>query len=1350
MAGDEEEDSDAPSEDRIIDSRAFQMGGGIDLNAFMTTDDLASAKRPALPGGSPTDATAGFEVKGVSESNHQSDDAIGEIFEVFDSESGPKPGDILADGTVYETPELDTITEMAVEGERRLHWALMVTMILVYSLIGWLVATALEPMIATAGLIGLATLGFILGERWVPDKGMHILGVTWVIISMKLLYGLAIDAHHWGWIDTPQLGGSLIALVGVNILVGYRHKHDAIMAQATLVSLALASAAGSVGGEMGVAVMIMLATILLHGLAYHRKSGNLASLGIAASHLWIGLHAIQSEPLEIGALEILPLADPMPLFLLALVITCINGSMAARFSRADNWFSKGIAISGLGKPGLWGVSVGLGMIGALLLLASGRDATGYSLGILVTLLAVYGGSYLVVRGVDAMEVLKPLLSALPVLLIILVSLESNLVGLTSVSGYEVFAVLAAIVTVAMLLQHQSNVTDRVLWLGSMVLILLLTILIPAEAVSDGGDEGLYLLIGMTVIHLATGVLALKRVSPSIAGATVLTPWLWMFVHALWTSSLESFSEARDIDVDLLIVLEPKYVAMYLTVAAIIQYPINLKLGDTGVNLAGKLMGATELSSRLRDSGLMRLWNLGLISGLAVWLMFVDGRDDIGWYTLLGIGALVCVHVAAEAQGKHQGNPRLILFALALTFAVLQWNYGADAFWILMLTGASISILITRGTSGPTSQLLSLTMGLLTLQIVLFGLDHSRPFPLLNPEPLDQVMTGFVMIIASSGLLAIYLPKARNLEKLLPPAIAVVCLLSIQIWASIADGMHVAQSILSIAAFVGSALYLAATGELRMELKQVGKRDARLAEIQHRQALAAALEKGQLGDFSEPNLLTEGAVASSAMTVIGEEPKPLDVQQGGHLFHFADEDLAAKATADSTGVMAKSLSQAISRGGMKMADAELYELIDKQRKRRRRSGAQYNSDEMDLLIGDIHHRPIIVLSFIAVTTLAACWVAWMNGQLNSGLMLMVSMFALALTWVSRQRAKVHNLRLPDINGIEMPFFVTMGSLSLIYLVGHFGPLGSLYNQLDLLVLTFGLIGLSLISLYGREDLPWRIPSAVEGIVIMLLLSRLTGAILFNATPFPFTIDLLDGSHGLIDWQLPWLFHEVTLIGLVLVWEWIEAFRRTNGMPDHRGAAGRGSFALMVVMISAGPAGILAGILCMKRSFNWKQPAGVAISVHAILGGMFAFIAWTEGDGYRNILQWTILATGVAMLFAQVYTIFAGLPKWTTAWLWNAHILLPVGVFAIAGWSPWVVVCVLALSLTTWVGGIYQLRRGMRVMGALDLVLALCLAMLILQNQILDPTMLLLMLVALGIELGIVAWLGTRHDMQLAQD
>ena len=198
---------------------------------------------------------------------------------------------------------------------------------------------------------------------------------------------------------------------------------------------------------MGIVVMILLATILLHGLAYHRQSGNLASLGIAASHLWIGLHAILSKPLEIGALKILPLADPMPLFLLALAVTCINGSMAARFSKRENWFSKGIAVTGLGTPGLWGVSVGLGMIGAFLLLASGRDETGYALAVLVSLLAVYGGSYLVVRGVDPMQVLKPLLGSLPVLLLTLIILETELLTLSLLSGYESFAVLDSVVTI---------------------------------------------------------------------------------------------------------------------------------------------------------------------------------------------------------------------------------------------------------------------------------------------------------------------------------------------------------------------------------------------------------------------------------------------------------------------------------------------------------------------------------------------------------------------------------------------------------------------------------------------------------------------------------------------------------------------------------------------------------------------------------------------------------------------------------------------------------------------------------------------------------------------------------------
>ena len=253
--------------------------------------------------------------------------------------------------------------------------------------------------------------------------------------------------------------------------------------------------------------------------------------------------------------------------------------------------------------------------------------------------------------------------------------------------------------------------------------------------------------------------------------------------------------------------------------------------------------------------------------------------------------------------------------------------------------------------------------------------------------------------------------------------------------------------------------------------------------------------------------------------------------------------------------------------------------------------------------------------------------------------------------------------------------------------------------------------------------------------------------------------------LISWQLPWIFHEITLLLLVLIWEWMEGFRRTHNMPDHRGAAGRGSFALMAVVISAGPAGLLAGILCMRRSFDWKQPAAVAISVYAILGGLFAFQVWTDSSTFDDVLRWTLFAVGVTMVLAHVYTVYANMPKWTTAWLWNAHLILPVGVFAVL--SPvtiagdgsfifdsskliWLIVTVFILSLVTWVGGILQLRRGMRVMVALDLVISLCLALLIMKDGLLEPISLLIILVALGFELSIVAWLGARHDVQLAQD
>ena len=126
---------------------------------------------------------------------------------------------------------------MVKEGEYKIHWALMVTMITVYSIIGLIVGTALDPIIALIGLLGLSGFGFWLGGKWIPRKEMRILGVTWIIISMKLLYGLALDLHHWGWLtdysinEDVLLGILLLLLVSMNVFIAHWYDSDAVAVQ---------------------------------------------------------------------------------------------------------------------------------------------------------------------------------------------------------------------------------------------------------------------------------------------------------------------------------------------------------------------------------------------------------------------------------------------------------------------------------------------------------------------------------------------------------------------------------------------------------------------------------------------------------------------------------------------------------------------------------------------------------------------------------------------------------------------------------------------------------------------------------------------------------------------------------------------------------------------------------------------------------------------------------------------------------------------------------------------------------------------------------------------------------------
>ena len=129
----------------------------------------------------------------------------------------------------------------------------------------------------------------------------------------------------------------------------------------------------------------------------------------------------------------------------------------------------------------------MGMVGALLAVASSRQDVGYALGMVAFLGAAFGGSYLSVRGVDAKRVVLPLgISALPLVAMLVVGHDAgNLVS--RLDAYDLFTVLATIVTGFVLLRDQDRVTDRVLWLGAVVVLALLVILVPVESTAEGGD-----------------------------------------------------------------------------------------------------------------------------------------------------------------------------------------------------------------------------------------------------------------------------------------------------------------------------------------------------------------------------------------------------------------------------------------------------------------------------------------------------------------------------------------------------------------------------------------------------------------------------------------------------------------------------------------------------------------------------------------------------------------------------------------------------------------------------------------------------------------------------------------------
>ena len=1240
---------DDESPDKVIREREFRLPSGIDIGNLDVSENVEDSKKA-----------------------QKRDNAIGDLFDPFAEHDEDRPGRANRDGSVTSPPERDIVSQLSTEGEQKVNWILMVSMIVIYSAISIQIGRVFEAQIGTILLLFLAFFGFALGELWVPNQRLSLMGITWVIISMKVLYGLAIELRGWGVIgDDLVLGIVLLLLVVVNILVAYRHDHDAIAAQSTLVLLSIGSTAGTEFGELGVAVMILIATVILHGIAINRGSGNLASLGIASSNLWIGMHAITPQ-FSAGPLQVLPIENPLLLFLLLMVVTSMNAYMATVFSKNENWFSKGFETLGLGKPGLWGVSISLGMVGAVLAVASNREDMGYALGMVTFLGGAFSGSYLVVRGVQSSRVSKPLLITATVLTLVLLN-DGYVDASLGVSSYHIFTAIGAIVTVCVILRDQSSVSDRVLWFGSVAVLAILVLLVPTDSKSDG-DGGFALLGILSLLHIGTAVLAFRRNSSSLTGVTVILPWSWVLTEKMIEETVRTIMIANDLnEYNGMVHLEPLPLAIYLSLSSVLLFLVNSKMGDSGVNLASGFMGITEISASIRDSGLLNLWSIGLWLPMLT-IVILAQFDGFNSFSLVSLLALISfLHILSFALGLRNGSEEGIIWILAVTYVTIQWRHGLDES-IFVLMCLSISSILYFG----KDTVYGLGIGMVAVPMLVFWTGRVPSRGLSSPKwisDMDSVVfsgtlfdTEFLAVACTIVVLSVYLPRAEHMENMLTPACSALILVVISSILSLESDNALLQ-FSSAMVFIFTSFWLISRGEIRSELKTIAKRETVIS------------------------MVSEGSLSLGSGSLSSYSPKVAEMEQ-------------------------------FRRNRRELSDTE---------------------DMSELLSSGITHTPVVGMIILMIVLLSGILSSAVFGM---GPLILVStgVFSCATVFLIKKRTKGLELDLPHILGIEMPIALSVTGVCLILLSAHVFPPGSSPKLLlDMAVACSLILVLLMVSLLEHKNLIDRISIAIDWFVFPLLLTRLVGGALVGALPLPFTVEPFDGDN--LEWTMPLVLLESILVLCVILGSWIEGKRSNVSSRDVDGF-GSGTRGLAIVMMSFGPAGILAASSSAVQSLRSSRPSELGIALPSGVLAIFALSRWNQ-----SLLDWfgeIMLIFGIVVMIGCAVTVPLRLPKWTFTLAANGHIFVISGAITVGMVGTFgLPVLMIVMSTEIWIIGILQLRKGFRIWGLADLIAAIV-CFLVFASGNIGQSEILLGMTVLAVELGIVAWLGLVNQDELLKD
>ena len=310
-------------------------------------------------------------------------------------------------------------------------------------------------------------------------------------------------------------------------------------------------------------------------------------------------------------------------------------------------------------------------------------------------------------------------------------------------------------------------------------------------------------------------------------------------------------------------------------------------------------------------------------------------------------------------------------------------------------------------------------------------------------------------------------------------------------------------------------------------------------------------------------------------------------------------------------------------------------------------------------------------------------------------------------------------------------------------GHTNPSSSVKDLTDLGVAipVILLLGIATFA-NGRKGLLER-RSVIDWIVYPLAAIRVAGFIIIGSLPAPLSVDPLEG--GLLEWIYPFMLLEFVLILAITLDVLVDVQSKEKSSDiGVRSGFREVIFAFSVILLSWGPAGILAvmrGLYSSVKDRRTREACAIALLLPVSIVSLEPSLSFISSVASSMIIG--ELLVFILILFAGM---FVDIERWVSPSVQNAHILLLIVSLTILRLEVGVILLILVSSVV-WSYGIMRLRRGLRVLGLVDLAIASFGGVMLWLSDM-SSTWLLILTTSVSIELGIILWLSQR-DMEVLE-